>query len=204
MTIAQEVLDMAAGDPRSPAWQQIWNFPSPDGVRVIPEPAILPWLARTCAAFTPTDRVEVLELAGVVARTADAKSRTAYAPEIAALRVFASEALANEAFHDYTFVRLLMADLGLCGEGVWSSELSVVNGGEVEVDCPECGEELLLCLEPGQSTIEPGLSSELAGRLHAAAVRAGRESVATALSRLFGCFTCPGCSATFDIAGQVG
>ncbi|MET7868104.1 hypothetical protein [Micromonospora taraxaci] len=203
MTVAQEILDAAAADPNSPAWEQIWNGPSPDGTWDLPEPAILPWLARTCSAFSRRERVEVLTLAGVVAQAADAASRTLYAQEIAFLRALACDGLTNEAFHDFTFVNLQQAVLGLDGERVWSSELSHINGGEAELECPACESELLLCLEPGESTIEPGLSSELAERLHDEAVQAGREFVATSLTKLFGRFTCPECRTTFNIADQV-
>ncbi|MEU1398372.1 hypothetical protein ABZ403_20235 [Micromonospora zamorensis] len=201
--VAQETLDAAAANSISPAWARIWNGPSPDGTWDLPEPAVLPWLARTCSAFSPRERVEVLALAGVVARAADAASRTLYAQEIATLRALACDGLADEAFHDSTFVGLQQAVLGLDGEKVWSSELSHIKGGEAELECPACESELLLCLEPGESTIEPGLSSELAERLHVEAVQAGREFVATSLTKLFGRFTCPECRTTFNIADQV-
>ncbi|SCG40849.1 hypothetical protein GA0070619_1025 [Micromonospora zamorensis] len=83
------------------------------------------------------------------------------------------------------------------------ADVSHIKGGEAELECPACESELLLCLEPGESTIEPGLSSELAKRLHAEAVQAGREFVATSLTKLFGRFTCPECRTTFNIADQV-
>ncbi|MET8201382.1 hypothetical protein [Micromonospora taraxaci] len=203
MKVAQETLDAAAADPDSPAWEKIWNGPSPDGTWDLPEPAILPWLARTCSAFSRRERVEVLALAGVVARAADAASRTLYAQEIASLRALACDGLANEAFHDFAFVGLQQAVLGLDGEKVWSSELSHIKGGEAELECPGCESELLLCLAPGESTIEPGLSSKLAQRLHDEAVQAGREFLATSLTKLFGRFTCPECRTTFNIADQV-
>src|SRR5438552_15936804 len=79
------------------------------------------------------------------------------------------------------------------GDKIWGKELDHINDGEIDVQCPECGEELLVDLHSDDSPIEPGLCSELAGRLHAEAVQAGRESVATALTHLFGRLSCPGC-----------
>ena len=48
----------------------------------------------------------------------------------------------------------------------------------------------LVELDSEDPSIEPGLSSELAGRLHAQAVQANRDAVATALAYPFGQFSC--------------
>jgi hypothetical protein len=71
------------------------------------------------------------------------------------------------------------------------------------VQCPECEEELLLDLPSEDSPIEPGLLSDLAARLHAEAVQAGREAVATALTDLFGQLKCPSCGTQFDVADHL-
>jgi hypothetical protein len=75
-----------------------------------------------------------------------------------------------------------------------------LNDGEVDVQCPECDEEILLDLLAGECEITPGLSSELAERLHAEAVAAGREAVAEGLTHLFGQVRCTECGASFNIA----
>ncbi|MGW3810284.1 hypothetical protein ACWD50_27015, partial [Micromonospora sp. NPDC005113] len=61
---------------------------------------------------------------------------------------------------------LQQAVLGFDGDEIWGKELDHLNDGEIDVQCPGCDEELLLDLQSEDSGIEPGLSSELAGRLH--------------------------------------
>ncbi|RSM65412.1 hypothetical protein DMB66_16260 [Actinoplanes sp. ATCC 53533] len=64
-------------------------------------------------------------------------------------------------------------------------------------------EEVLVDLLSEDSAIEPGLSSELGQRLHAAAVQAGREFVAAGLTHLFGQLSCPNCGTRFNLAGHL-
>jgi hypothetical protein len=101
------------------------------------------------------------------------------------------------------FVYLQQAILGFDGDEIWGKELDHVNDGEVDVQCPECEEELLIDLCSENSPIEPGLCSDLARHLHAEALAAGREPVATVLTHLFGRLTCPGCGTRFDLADHV-
>lgn len=101
------------------------------------------------------------------------------------------------------FVYLQQAVLGLDGDEVWGKELDRVNDEEVDVQCPVCDEDLVIDLQSGDSSIEPGLSSQLAMRLHAEALRQGHESVATRLTYLFGRVSCPVCGATFNLADEV-
>ena len=89
------------------------------------------------------------------------------------------------------------------GDEIWGKELDHLNDGEVDVQCPECEEELLIDLQYDDSDIQPGLHSELAGRLHAEAIAARRESVATVLTHLFGRIICPECGTRFVLADHV-
>jgi hypothetical protein len=138
-------------------------------------------------------------LAGAIAVDASDADRATYADEITSLRALALDRLPS-ASSDTMFVYLLRAVLGFEGNEIWGKELDRINGGEVDVQCPECEEELLLDLPSEDPPIQPGLSSDLAARLHADAVQAGRESVATALTYLFGRLTCPSCGTQFDLA----
>jgi hypothetical protein len=140
-----------------------------------------------------------LVLAGSIAVDATDTDRATYAKEIASLRALALDGLLG-ASSDSMFVYLLQAMLGFEGDEVWGKELDRLNGGEVDVQCPECEEELLLDLRSDDLPIRPGLSSDLAARLHSDAVQAGRESVAVSLTYLFGRLTCPSCGTRFDLA----
>ncbi|MEH1059322.1 hypothetical protein V6U89_29460 [Micromonospora sp. CPCC 206171] len=203
MTSLQEALDAAAADPGSPAWDLIWQESCHQGTCDPASAVLLPWLARTCATFRPQDRERAVVLAGFIAVDADDKSRGLYADDIATLRALTLECLASGGSSDTMFVYLQQAVLGFDGDEVWGKELDRINDGEVDVQCPACAEDLLIDLQSDGSSIEPGLSSQQATRLHAEALRVGHESVATALTYLFGRMSCPICGATFSVADEV-
>jgi hypothetical protein len=125
-----------------------------------------------------------------------------YTDEIAALRALAVDGLPS-ASSDSAFVYLQQAILGFDGDEIWGKKLDLVNDGEVDVQCPECEEGLLVALQDEDLEVEPGLPSELANRLYAEATAAGRERVATAFTHLFGRFTCPGCGTRFVLADHL-
>lgn len=202
MAFSEEDLASAAADPTSAAWDLIWQESCHQGTAEPGSEVLLPWLAQTCAAFAPEDREQALVLAGCIAVDAVDADRAAYREEIAALRELALERVPH-ASTDAMFVYLLQAVLGFEGDEVWGKELDHINDGEVDVQCPECEEELLLELLPEDSPIEPGLSSALAAHLHAEAHRAGREAVASALTCLFGRLNCPRCGTPFDLADNL-
>jgi len=202
VTIPSEVLDSAAADPASPAWDLIWQESCHQGTCDPASAVLLPWLAQTCGAFAPEDREKAVVLAGSIAVDASETDRAAYADEITALRALALDRLPS-ASDDGMFVYLQQAVLAFEGDEIWGKELDRINDGEVDVECPECEEELLLDLPSEDPPIQPALSSDLAARLHAEAVQAGRESVATALTYLFGRLNCPNCGTRFDLAEHV-
>ncbi len=142
-------------------------------------------------------------LAGFIAVDADDAGRATFADEIAALRALAVDGLST-ASSDNMFVYLQQAVLGFDGDEVWGKELDHINDREIDVQCPECEEELLVDLNPEDGSIEPGLSSTLAGRLHAEAVQANRDTVATLLTYLFGQLSCPNCAVRFNLADRLG
>ncbi|MDH6464297.1 hypothetical protein M2302_004495 [Micromonospora sp. A200] len=203
MIFSSEVLDSAAADPASPAWSLIWDESCHQGTFDPASGALLPWLARTCASFAPERRDGVVALAGFIAVDATDADRVAYSQEIATLRRLAVECLPG-ASTDRDFVLLQQAVLGFDGDEIWGKEPDLVIDGEVDVQCPECEDELCLDLMAEDSPIEPWLTSHLAVRIHAEAVEAGRNSLATAFTYLFGRVHCPNCGTRFDLADQVG
>ncbi|MEU1689057.1 hypothetical protein [Micromonospora sp. NPDC005707] len=200
--ISPDVLESAAADPASPAWRLIWEESCHQGTCYPASALLLPWLARTCAAFSRQEREEAVALAGFIAADTADTDRAAYAEEIMALRALAAESLPG-ASTDSMFVYLQQAMLGFDGDEVWGKQLDRINDGEVDVQCPGCEEELTLDLTSDDSLIEPGLSSALAVRLHAEAVQAARNTVATTLTRLFGQLTCPSCGTPFALADHL-
>ncbi|WP_203835955.1 hypothetical protein [Winogradskya humida] len=193
MTIPAQTLAAAATDPAAAAWTRIGHEAGAD---------LLPWLARTCASFAIHDRETALALAGFTAVDASDEDRATYAGAIAALRELAVQGL-PVASTDAIFVYLQQAILGFDGDDLWGHEPDHVNDGEVDVECPACDEGHLLDLTSDHSDIEPGLTSDLAVRLHTEAVQAGRHEVAATFTRLFGRFTCPECGVKSEVTASL-
>ncbi|WP_238006878.1 hypothetical protein KZZ52_24865 [Dactylosporangium sp. AC04546] len=193
MTDFQSLLDAAAADPRSRAWDEIWQRSNDQGEYHAASAELLPWLATTCAAFRPEDREKALILAGFVAVDAPETRREHYAADIAALRTMALDRLPVTPSPDGDFVYLLQAVLGFEGDERWGKELDRINDGEADVTCPSCENDMYMDL----AETEPGLPGPLAIRLHGLALAAGREAVATAITHLFGRTTCSACGEAF-------
>ncbi len=202
MEISPDVRRAAAADPTSPAWKVVWEQSCHQGTCDPTSAVLLPWLATTIATFVGDQRETPLALAGFIAVDATDADRASYASEIEALRGLAVDRL-PEASDDRAFVYLLQAILGFEGDEVWAKELDHLNDGEVDVRCPECDEETLVDLLAADPEITPRLSSELAERLHAEAVSAGREAVTASVTRLFGRLVCPECNASFAVADNL-
>src|SRR5262245_59791127 len=139
VSISPETLDAASTDAASPAWKTIWHESCHQGTCDPASAILLPWLARTCAAFSPTDREQAIVLAGFIAVDASDLDRTAYTTEIATLRALALDCLPG-ASSDSMFVYLQQAVLGFDGDDIWGKQLDHVNDGEVDVQCPQCEE----------------------------------------------------------------
>jgi hypothetical protein len=202
MEISPEVLNAAATDPGSPAWDEIWKQSCHQGTCDPAAAVLLPWLAATIAGVAGNGREVPLVLAGNIALDATDADRERYAGDIAALRALAVDSLPG-ASSDARFVYLQQAILGFDGDEIWGKELDHLNDGEVDVECPGCDEEILVDLRAGEPPITPGLSGEPAGHLHAEAVEAGRAAVADSLTRLFGTVGCPACGTPIALADHL-
>ncbi|GAA1620689.1 hypothetical protein [Actinoplanes couchii] len=195
------LLDEAAADPRSPAWDVVWNDTCDQGYANAGSERLLPWLARVCAGFTPADRERPLVLAGFVAL--DAPDRPGFADEITALRLLTRENLEAGASDARMYVYLQQALLGLDGDETWGRSLDLLSDGEADVACPHCDGEHLISLDPADSPVVPALTVPLAARLHREALAAGFSEVAASVPLLFGRVDCPSCGAVFDVAGAL-
>jgi hypothetical protein len=99
--------------------------------------------------------------------------------------------------------------------GVWQRDLEWLANGEAELDCPSCGEHLLVDLDgpdfqvasftdaslapTAVTPIEPPTAT-IEGRLLALAHGNDRPAVAAKLPYLFGDVTCPRCHASFPVS----
>ncbi|WP_430790884.1 hypothetical protein [Actinoplanes sp. G11-F43] len=194
---SRDILDAAAADPRSPAWDVVWNDTCDQGYATEGSERLLPWLARVCADFTPAERERPLVLAGFLAL--DATDRIHRSDEITALRLLARESLEAGASDARMYVYLQQAVLGLDGDQTWGRALDLVNDGEADVTCPACDTETLVSLDPSDSPVTAALDHPLAARLHEQAVAAGFPEVAASVALLFGRMDCPSCGDTFDV-----
>jgi len=109
-----EVLDAAAADPASAAWDVIWQESCHQGTCDAASAVLLPWLAQVCAAFSRADREKAVVLAGFIAVDAGDPDRRTYTYEIEALRALAVDCL-PVASSDIMFVYLQQAVLGFEG-----------------------------------------------------------------------------------------
>ncbi|MEU8658288.1 hypothetical protein [Actinoplanes philippinensis] len=203
MTVLEQALVEAAADARSAAWDIVWHESIDQGSAVVGSAALLPWLASVCGRFAAGEREKPLVLAGLIAVDTVDGERERHAGAIAALRALTLENLAAGASDERIFVYLQQAVLGFDGDDVWGRRLDLINDGEADVECPSCEADLVVSLDPDDSEIEPDLSAELAGRLHAEAVAAGFPEVAAAVGLLFGRGVCPECGTSFSVAEQL-
>lgn len=197
MTDIRETLAEAAADPRSPAWDVVWNDTCDQGWAAAGSERMLPWLARVCAGFAPADRERPLVLAGFLALGAGDRQR--FADEITALRLLTRENLEAGASDARMYVYLQQALLGLDGDETWGRSLDLLGDGEADVACPDCDDERLISLDPADSPVAPALPVPLAVRLHAESLAAGFPEVAASVPLLFGRLDCPECGADFDV-----
>ncbi|NUT35773.1 MAG: hypothetical protein HOV79_22185 [Hamadaea sp.] len=151
------LLDAAAADPRSPAWDEIWQQSCHQGTCAPASAVLLPLLARACAALSLAERAKPLVFAGFVAVDADPASRARYAADIASLRAQAMQSLGSPDLDDLMFVYLLQAVLGFDGDEIWGKQLDRLSDGEAEPSCPACDVEMVVELS-ADAPITPGLS----------------------------------------------
>src|SRR5258706_12202296 len=89
------LLEVAAGDPRSPAWGQLYEAVCHQGTCYPDGFVLLPRLAEIAATFAPQDRDQVVGFAGDLAADADVEEHARYREALTALRRAAQECLAT-------------------------------------------------------------------------------------------------------------
>jgi hypothetical protein len=160
-------------------------------------------------------------LGGQIAADLEETEWPRYAEALAALHRLTNDWLATPT-DPQSFVFRLQAVMALEGDELWGAELDRIVHDEVEVECPQCGTSLFVAFgEDGhfathedyatksdveQTPLLPAEPADLDGvgqRLHLMSVQAGQQSVATALTYLFGRATCTQCSTTFRVSEQV-
>jgi hypothetical protein len=209
---AAETAGPDEGDP----WGELWGRLCHQGTVYSASYAALPALAAMSLKHGPNENGEALHLAaGIMASNSgpedSASVRQRYEKELADLRALASQSL-RHAKDDTDFVFGLQALMAFEDGGVWQRNLECVPSGELELECPSCGEQLLLDLDSpevasfGDDSLAPTEwtpvhppEATVEGRLLALARAHNRTALADTLPYLFGGSTCPRCRAPFEI-----
>ncbi|MGW6060477.1 hypothetical protein [Streptomyces sp. NPDC055189] len=223
-------LERLASAPTPESWNALWSALCHQGSVYPASFAALPWLAGVAGGQDREEAVNALALAGAVMAGVDQPHgagdvRAEHAADIAALASLANAHLrTTEDPAEYAY--LLEAVLSFEGVAGWRENLARgLMNEEYEVTCPQCAAGLFLVLgEPGffsctgdyalsedntaveTRPLRPADPADLEGigrRLHDLACGDEQQSVARALTHLFGHATCPDCETSFSVATQV-
>jgi hypothetical protein len=180
--------------------------------------AALPALAQMSAQHDPSGYVAALHLAAAIIASNDGPEDTVavrqrYEHEVADLRAVASRNL-QHARDDTEFVYGLQALMAFEDGGVWQRTLDYLADGEASLECPSCGEDLLLSLDdptplvssfsdasltPTAATPREPSAPTVEGCLLSLAQANDRTAIAAKLPYLFADSTCPNCHASFEV-----
>lgn len=212
--------EAAGAEPK--AWNDLWGRLCHQGTVSPASYAALPLLLEIAERHGRAPYVPALDLAGAILASTDgprgrADVRLEHAATIAGLRGIAERSLAW-AQSDADFVYAVQALVAFEGRGPWQRQLSALVDGELEFECPRCGEDLLLDLEAGTYSVtsfsdgscvpttaiaaDPSPGSD-ERRVLDLAIQSGREGVVDRLRRLFGDVVCPRCGEGFGIPGAI-
>lgn len=200
-----------SGGDEGTAWDDLWSRLCHQGTVYSASYAALPALAAMAAHHPPAGYVASLHLAAAIVASDDGphdrSTLRRYENELSALR--------DLAVSDVEFVYGLQTVMAFEGAGVWQRHLESVADGELSLQCPGCGDDLLMPLDGAEFNVvsfgdasvspkpvipaDPPDSGE-AGRILALARAHGRDEVAARLRYLFGRATCPNCGTSFAIA----
>ncbi|MEY9963493.1 hypothetical protein ABIA33_001526 [Streptacidiphilus sp. MAP12-16] len=200
-------------------WRDLWSRLCHQGSVYSASFAALALLADL-GSEAGTHGDNALILAGAIAADADDETRGQYGAPIKRLRTLAHARIrlpADPVFYIY----LLQTVMALDAVPVWSSALEVLADETIEVFCPECEMGVFVSIggagyfsavgdwahgDPEGSPLRAAEPDDLSGParvLYDAASETGVDTVALALTYLFGLGTCGECGAEFSIAEQV-
>lgn len=221
MATVDELLVQAAMDPRAAAWGVLHDRACQDGFHEAETALLLARLPDIAAEFVPADRDLVLILAGQLAVEMDRPARRRHAKALAPLRDLAVDWLLAPA-DEPLFIYRLRAVLALDGDTLWGDELELLVNDEVEIECPRCERSLFVVFGDdahfathedyatkagvAKTPVLPAAAGSLRGigqRLYRMSAAAGQQSVANAVTYVFGRATCTLCGRTLRVSDQV-
>ena len=208
-----------AGVEFGPAWDEVWSRLCHQGTVYTASYEALPYLTEIAERHRPAGYVAAVDLASSIVASTDGPVdpvdvRARWATTLGRLHVIAERNLPLAA-DDTEFIYGLQAVLAFQDAGVWQRHLNHVADGELPLECPHCGELLVLALagtEPvlanftdasvAPSRVQPGEpdADSAEGKILTTARSLGRTAVADVLTVVFGGLVCPSCSAPFKAA----
>lgn len=211
----------AAGD-EPKAWNDLWGRLCHQGTVSPASYAALPLLLDMAERHGGAPHIAALDLAGGILASTDGPRdlddvRLEHAATIAGLRAIAEQNLAC-AQSDADFVYAVQTLMAFEGRGPWQRQFSALVDGELEFECPRCGEDLLLDLEAGTYDVtsfsdgsclpttaiaaDPGPGGD-ERRVMDLAIESCREGVVDRLRRVFGDVICPRCGERSGIPSAI-
>jgi hypothetical protein len=200
-------------------WDDLWSRLCHQGTVYSASYAALPALSAMTAQHAPAGYVPSLHLAAAIIASNDGPEdpsavRRRYEGELSVLRDVAERNLAR-AVGEVEFVYGLQALMAFENGGVWQRHLESLADGELSLECPSCGNYLLMPLDGPEFNLacfddasvtptlvipnEPADSNEAARMLTLTRAH-GRDDVAVRLRYLLGRAACPSCGTAFEIA----
>ena len=207
----------------APSWRELWERLYHQGSVALASYAAIPALCDIAKERPQVATDPALFLASAILGSTDGPlgqrtARADYAAQIAALQPLARRKL--ELVTDpIEFIYALQNVAILEDLGVWQHELDGLANGELQLDCPACGDHLFIevaddtpvaSLDPDSldagtrlvavspSDLQPPESTlfEMAGTY-------GQQQLQGQLLKVFGHFTCPACSQSVSIANTL-
>lgn len=199
-------------------WDDLWSHLCHQGTVYSASYAAIPALTAMCLQREPRGYLAPLQLVGAILASNDGPDtpeavRGHFSAEADSLRELAERCL-ERAADDTEFMYGLETFASFDDGGVWSRSLSYVASGEAPLDCPSCGENLLLHIDELPATVSRWDASQrtlavstgmaangsIEARLLALAAANDRPLVEAKLQYIFGRATCPACAAEFLVA----
>lgn len=206
------LLERAESDDRA-VWDELWSRLCHQGTVYSASYAALPHLTRLAGRRAPAGYVEPLALACAILASEDGPEdsstvRSRY-PEITAS--LNRMALANVplAASPVELIYAVQTLLATEESTPWATRLEAVADQELEMACPQCGEQLMMNLELpeakvamfneciGPTVVLPAVPSALVGaeaRAYGVAASHAHPEVAPGFLNVFGQFECPSCA----------
>lgn len=202
-------------------WDELWGRLCHQGTVYTASYVALPRLAELAERWNhPTFNTPFFLATSIVASTegpeAPAAVRAKYAETVRVLHDVA-ERLVRDAADNTDFLFGAQALLATEGDSVWATMLHALDSEELDLECPNCDEQLIVNFEVPATVAalddavtprvveaaDPTRITDAEARVYLLALEGGWSDVADRLLRLFGAFECPYCGHKTSTSGAL-